>query len=181
MDKRATLDKEELFRQRVEGLTYAEIASHAGISRQRVQQILAPPAAVYDLVVRRQNGLCQGCGINSIAGGHIHHVSITHASFEDYTDIPNLVLLCRSCHRSVHWGTLEVGLPPLRGEDELAIGTVMTRAFQCSRCERVWLPLRSSFSSPPKHCPQCGSRLWNRPRSQQASESPRHDKAHSKG
>lgn len=84
---------------RLAGFTYAQIAKKVGISRQRVQQLLSPPKAIRDYVVRKYNGLCQDCGLIVGKSGHVHH---QNGNSEDYNDIENLILLCISCHRKRH-------------------------------------------------------------------------------
>jgi len=84
---------------RLNGFTYNDIAHKAGVSRQRVQQILSPPKNIKDLVVNRANGKCEGCGIRVGHSGHIHHINNED---EDYNDTDNLQLLCISCHRKAH-------------------------------------------------------------------------------
>jgi len=100
------MEKAELFRRRREGQTYAKIAAAAGVSRQRIQQMLSPPPVIQNLIIGRQEGKCKDCGIDSWRGGHIHHIAIDHEDIEDYGDIDNLVLLCPGCHRRRH------ALPP---------------------------------------------------------------------
>src|SRR6516225_16594 len=82
----------------LKGLTYAEVARAVGLSRQRVQQIVRPPKAVYDLVVKRASGCCRDCGVKLLSG-HVHREN--HDS-EDFNDIENLVYLCPACHRKRH-------------------------------------------------------------------------------
>lgn len=84
---------------RLEGRTYQHIASKAGVSRQRIQQILSPPAPIRNYVVEKYEGYCFKCGIYVGYGGHVHHDG---GNGEDYDDAENLLLLCISCHRRVH-------------------------------------------------------------------------------
>ena len=84
---------------RLDGMTYQRIADKAGISRQRVQQLLSPPTAVKRIVVARANSRCQECDIFVGQSGHCHH---TGGKEENYNDIDNLQLLCVSCHRKAH-------------------------------------------------------------------------------
>lgn len=87
---------------RLEGLTYQEIGASLGISRQRVQQLTSPPKEIRHLVVERAGGRCQICGLTVLQSGHVHHVRATAGYAENYNDLPNLQLLCRSCHRAAH-------------------------------------------------------------------------------
>jgi len=92
------MTKQELLQERISGKTYSQIAKDAGISRQRIQQILSPPKEIQRIVRQRQQGLCVRCGKELRMSGHIHHKELK----EDYNDISNLELLCISCHRLEH-------------------------------------------------------------------------------
>ena len=85
---------------RIDGLTYQEIAEKASVSRQRVHQLLSPPAAIRDFVVKKYSGYCMDCGIKVGKAGHVHHNNLSDE--EDYSDIDNLQLLCPTCHRHRH-------------------------------------------------------------------------------
>lgn len=94
------MNKLEMLHLRLEGLTYQEIAVRAGISRQRVQQLLSPPTAVRNYVVEKYGGKCKSCGIYVGTSGHVHHTD--SSVLEDYNDMDNLELLCLGCHRRAH-------------------------------------------------------------------------------
>lgn len=96
-----TTEKEQAMSLRLRGLTYAEIGKEFGISRQRIQQLLSPPPAIERFIKNRAQGKCENCGLDS-PKGHIHHRTATGTTSEDYNDIPNLQLLCASCHRLAH-------------------------------------------------------------------------------
>lgn len=85
---------------RLRGRTYQYIAGKAGVSRQRIQQIISPPKHIRDLVIERYNRHCDSCGIYVGVGGHIHHRDSNGE--EDYNDTENLQLLCVSCHLRKH-------------------------------------------------------------------------------
>ena len=89
---------------RLDGLTYAQIGEIAGVSRQRVQQQLSPPAAIRNFIHKKYGGRCAECGIVS-GSGHIHHKT-TETHVDDYNDVDNLELLCVTCHRLKHWGMI---------------------------------------------------------------------------
>ena len=93
------MNKKEMLHLKLEGRTYQYIANRAGVSRQRIQQILSPPKLVRDIVVSKYNGYCSKCGLFVGKSGHVHHNSDND---EDYDDIENLELLCLSCHRRAH-------------------------------------------------------------------------------
>jgi len=95
------MNKNEMLVMRLDGNSYQEIAKEAGISRQRVQQVLAPPKAIRDEVIRRYNGRCANCGIRVGRGGHVHHQN--NADIDSYNDLTNLELLCLGCHSQKHW------------------------------------------------------------------------------
>jgi hypothetical protein len=131
------MDKSELFELRRSGKSYAEIGRVAGMTRQNAQQILSPPAEIRRFIIGKQSGLCLDCGINCVRGGHIHHISVGHESFEDYSDILNLVLLCPSCHRRRHGGMRGNRLCPDCGHNwPEAIGEYVT-SVDCPACETV--------------------------------------------
>jgi predicted Zn-ribbon and HTH transcriptional regulator len=39
---------------------------------------------------------------------------------------------------------------------------IQVMAFQCERCEHIWVP--RDISDPPQNCPKCKSPYWDRPR-----------------
>ena len=87
-DQKRTLSKAELQAMRIEGDSYATIAQAADISRQRVQQLIAPPKHVRDLIVKRFNSNCNNCGLNVHDSGHLHHPE----DESNYTDTEGHVL-----------------------------------------------------------------------------------------
>ena len=89
---------------RLDGRPYQYIADRAGLTRQRIQQILSPPIPVRDFVVGKYDGYCANCGIYVGRIGHVHHKGANEE--EDYNDIDNLILLCASCHRRRHSNSL---------------------------------------------------------------------------
>ncbi len=101
-------------------MTYQAISDKTGLSRQRIQQLISPPAEIRQIVLTKANGLCQHCGIMVGDSGHVHH---SGDDVDSYGDVPNLELLCASCHRKAHFNTM--GQPPLnhiagvRGPDAL--------------------------------------------------------------
>ena len=92
--------KEEMFRMKLDGSTYRQIAKEYSISPQRVHQILSPPIAVNRIVMERALARCEECHIFVGWRGHVHHTSCNDE--EDYNDLPNLQLLCPSCHTKEH-------------------------------------------------------------------------------
>jgi 5-methylcytosine-specific restriction endonuclease McrA len=87
---------------RLGGLSYAEIGQRLGLSRQRIQQILSPPAHVRREVVQKAKGKCSFCGLMVGMSGHVHHRRALGAAADDYNDMENLTLLCGSCHAVRH-------------------------------------------------------------------------------
>ena len=85
---------------RLDGLTYRDIANRAGISRQRVQQLLSPPPKIRQFVLDKYDDRCNRCGVYVGYSGHVHH---NGDNPETYNDINNLELLCLSCHRKAHF------------------------------------------------------------------------------
>jgi 5-methylcytosine-specific restriction endonuclease McrA len=85
----------------LKGLTYSEIGKSLNVSRQRAQQMIAPPRPIWVAVRVRAKGKCQQCGVE-ILNGHIHHKNATNRTLEDFNDFVNLVYLCPGCHRTAH-------------------------------------------------------------------------------
>jgi hypothetical protein len=100
------MNKTEMIQMRLDGYTYAQIAKAAGITRQRVQQIIAPPTSVRTYIITKYRGKCSKCGLHVGKSGHIHHIS-DKTLVENYSDIENLTLLCPGCHLQAHY----IGLP----------------------------------------------------------------------
>ena len=94
------MQKEELIKMRLDGYTYKQIGDKYDVSRQRIQQIISPPKSTRDIIVEKFDGRCKDCGIYVGWGGDIHHNNLSY--YEDYNDIGNLTLLCKSCHRGTH-------------------------------------------------------------------------------
>lgn len=93
------MNKQYMLELRLKGNTYQGIAEKAGVSRQRVQQLLSPPTAIRNVVYEKANGKCQSCGVFVGRSGHIHHIG---SKDENYNDMGNLRLLCVSCHQREH-------------------------------------------------------------------------------
>jgi len=94
------MNKLEMVKLRLDGYTYAQIAKKAGVSRQRIHQIIAPPKAIREYVVNKYHGYCKDCGLYVGKSGHVHHEYSTTG--DDYSDVEHLILLCISCHRKRH-------------------------------------------------------------------------------
>jgi len=93
------MERSEMIALRLDGRTYEAIGKMAGVTRQRIQHILSPPVSIRNYVVKKYKERCNRCGIWVGNSGHIHH----QGDIEDnYDDIPNLELLCISCHRIEH-------------------------------------------------------------------------------
>jgi len=94
------MKKQEMTQLRLDGFTYAQIAERAGVSRQRIQQIIGPPKAVREYVANKHKGYCADCGLYVGYSGHVHHEGSMNG--DDYNDRGHLILLCKSCHRRRH-------------------------------------------------------------------------------
>mgnify|MGYP001581133046 CR=1 FL=1 len=97
--RKTNMGRSELLQLRLDGMTYAAIAVKAGISRQRVQQLLRPPTPIYNMVKRQSESRCAQCGI-LVRDGHVHHITSTNG--DTYDDLSNLLYVCPTCHRSFH-------------------------------------------------------------------------------
>jgi len=71
-----------------------------GVSRQRVQQLVAPPKKTRDFVVEQASGNCQYCGLHVGKSGHVHHDG--PSAVDNFDDVAHLQLLCINCHRTAH-------------------------------------------------------------------------------
>ena len=83
------------------GCTYAEMGEKLGVSRQRAQQLVRPPKAVYELVRDRAKGKCQKCHVK-LANGHVHHKERVGMTADNFNEIDNLMYLCVACHQIEH-------------------------------------------------------------------------------
>jgi len=83
------------------GLSYTEIGKELGVSRQRAQQLLRPPIAIYHSVRRKAQYKCENCGVR-INSGHVHHRKCLGLTPDDYNDFGNLQYLCAQCHGEAH-------------------------------------------------------------------------------
>jgi hypothetical protein len=92
--------REHWMQLKLQGWSYGRIAKQAGVSRQRVQQVLSPPKAIRAIIAKRAKYACEMCGAPLQQGGHVHHQSGDDA--EHYEDIEHLQYLCQTCHWSVH-------------------------------------------------------------------------------
>lgn len=108
---------DEIIELRLSGLSFAEIARRVGVSRQRVQQILAPPKHVRALVVERAQGKCQSCGVEVGKSGQVHHGAPEHRDGDWYNQPERLQLLCQPCHRSIHRAREMAGWSKVRIEE----------------------------------------------------------------
>ena len=88
----------ELLKEKISGKTYVQIAGEQGVSRQRIQQILSPIQAIRLFFFKKHNHRCVQCDTYVGTHGHIHHKEL----IENYQDIDNLELLCKSCHSRIH-------------------------------------------------------------------------------
>jgi len=93
------MEKQELLELRLDGMTYKQIGIRAGVSRQRIQQLLCPPKNIREFVINKFGGRCNRCNIFVGESGHIHH---NGNNSETYNDVENLELLCIGCHRRAH-------------------------------------------------------------------------------
>lgn len=85
----------------LKGLTYAEIGNALSVSRQRAQQMIAPPRPVWNAIRAKAKGKCQHCGV-AVLSGHIHHKNTDGRTLDDFNDMENLLYLCPGCHRKAH-------------------------------------------------------------------------------
>ena len=82
----------------IKGRTYTSIGAELGISRQRVQQLVAPPKERGGALLAKYDGKCARCGIPLNGKWHRHHLE----ACIDFNALDNLIPLCLSCHKLVH-------------------------------------------------------------------------------
>ena len=138
-----------MLRLKLDGYSYNHIGELAGISRQRVQQLLSPPIAVRRIIVKAYNGHCAACDIYVGYGGHVHHKG--HEE-ETYNQIEQLELLCPTCHRAKHPSPLNHEPPPTVPVD--------LPRFNCKRCGHAWTPRGGEI----RQCPKCKTAYWDTPK-----------------
>jgi len=138
-----------MLRLKLDGHSYQHIGELAGISRQRVQQLLSPPAAVRRIVVNAYNGRCANCGIHVGYTGHVHHKG---QEAESYNHIEQLELLCPTCHRVKHPG------PPLPSRGDHPATHIELIKLSCLRCGHIWIPKKEEI----RQCPRCKSAYWDK-------------------
>lgn len=155
------MDKALLLHLRLQGLSYTAIGVQVGLSRQRIQQLLRPPTAIYNLIKQQARGHCAVCDIQ-VRSGHVHHQDSTNG--DTYNVLENLIYLCPSCHKQAHSipQHRETGDPIEAMKEPMAWLRMATetnrRSVNCLRCEHIWYPVVAT----PKVCPRCKSRLWNK-------------------
>lgn len=86
---------------RLQGWSYDRIAKHAGVSRQRVQQLICPPASVRNQLAERAGYACEHCHIDLSRHGEVHHASSDDRRVPK-ADVAQLSYLCLPCHRMRH-------------------------------------------------------------------------------
>jgi hypothetical protein len=95
---------------RSRGMTYRDIGTALGITRQRAQQIGRPDDDLRRRVVASSLGCCERCGCMVGLSGQLHHRVARGANPDVYNTTDNLALLCVSCHRVVHGGAMSDAL-----------------------------------------------------------------------
>lgn len=149
------MDKKTLFRMRLDGHTYQEIANRFGVTRQYVQQVISPSQYTRKRVVKRYDGKCANCGLIVGISGHVHHKGCN--IIEHYNSIENLVLLCPTCHRKAH------SLPEVSTE---IVSIEMPTYGPCLCCGHgPWVPRKPQR---PVICPHCKSKRWDKGRIREA-------------
>ena len=161
MSTKSLLTQEQMLVMLLQGHTYAQVAAVSGVSRQRVQQILSPPAPVHAFVIAKYFGVCADCGIFVGRTGHVHHDG--SSLLDDYNDINGLVLLCRSCHRKRHSGCLS-DLPSSE-KSVMLVGDTIT-VFKCLRCGHEW----ASRNPHPVRCAKCKTPYWDREKKERGGQ-----------
>jgi len=133
----------ELLEAKISGKSYAEIARDAGVSHQRIQQILSPSPVIRKYILKKYHNRCAKCGVLLLRLGHIHHKEM----IEDFQNIENLELLCNSCHTKTHNPASVLPIPcsycgkPFYASDLKArIRKNSSGLFFCSKfCQGKWL------------------------------------------
>ena len=93
--------KETVLNLRAEGLSYSEIAARLGRTSCVVRTALRPDKATRNLAVEKASGYCEKCSEFVGNSGSVHHKDIDR--IKGYNDPENLMLLCRPCHKKIHF------------------------------------------------------------------------------
>lgn len=137
---------------KLSGFTYAAIGRRAGITRQRVQQILSPPKGIRDHVIQKYAGHCKTCGLHVGNAGHVHHRGSNDG--DSWNDVENLELLCLSCHRRLHSEPKAELVPKTEHREgmDAIIRRYCKRYRRCRHCGHSFIP-RVPY---PQRCTNCG-------------------------
>lgn len=125
---------EEMQSLRRAGLTYSQIGQRFGVSRQRIQQLIAPSDSIRRYVVSKYEERCRKCGLLVGSRGDVHHAL---SQCDTYNNISVLELLCRSCHMTEH-------------------GDQKKKYKKCAQCGRNYTGSRRRF------CSRSCRLQWNR-------------------
>jgi hypothetical protein len=91
------LDSLEIIRLKQQGKSYRVIGLLAGVSRQRIQQILSPSQDTKNKLVRYAKGKCSKCGKYIGSSGQAHH-----RKYKVSDNLHDFDYLCTSCHIREH-------------------------------------------------------------------------------
>ena len=129
------MNAKQMLKLRQQGYSYQQIAMLARVSRQRVHQVLSgygdiikdrqqnpkgKHATIQKLIFERDDNQCQSCGATE--GLVIHHID----GDDRNNKIGNLIVLCASCHPSLHRHPAKTAVPLLKLIDK-----------KCDRCGGV--------------------------------------------
>lgn len=131
----------EMQSMKLAGHTYAQIAVKYGITRQRVQQLIAPPKAIRDHVIAKYGGRCAACGILIEHRGDIHHAG---SDVDTYNDIESLRLLCIPCHMKIHVRPKDLKAPRIK----LPTTSGPRGELACETCKTFFVEVPSSERKP---------------------------------
>lgn len=116
---------------RLQGQSYDQIGKLAGVSRQRVEQVLSPPPAIREAVLERAGRACEGCGLTLPKGLQIHHRAAEGLAPDTYEQPENLVALCVSCHMKAHGYGTDHMVPPPRPRVSTTADNPMPQFGEC--------------------------------------------------
>ena len=132
---------------RLTGLSYAEIGRQCGVSRQRVQQILAPPKELQQRLKVKYGDECCRCGVRLYGAGHVHHKAVADMTPDSYQDETNLLLVCVSCHTIMH------------GFDKVLHKRGLRQEIRCPSCgRRRFMGPRAKYCGPSCRVAACRAR-----------------------
>jgi hypothetical protein len=139
--KSILIDKRQAMMMRLQGFTYAKIATALNVAPHRVHRVLAPPKAIRIMVLARANEQCEHCGLGPGTILAVHHRKSVGLESDEYEDMGNLQALCAGCHRAAHRvrgsKTRSLKIPAVEGQKNPAAVALGRRGGQSTSPAKV--------------------------------------------